>query len=119
MSTRETDVRMNGWCEGFIRQQRNDNARLHDNAREIRKSGEPWYICNSEFHSAIFAWHCVLSDRSPVLWCLSHGEGMDAIDDAVGINCKKGAIMLNIKAQVSSIWAKGCILMTGCVCYLT
>ena len=38
--------------------------------------------------------------------------------DAVGINCKRGAITEN-QAQVSSIWAKGCILMTVCVFYLT
>ena len=31
----------------------------------------------------------------------------------------KRAQLLKIKAQVSSIWAKGCILMTVCVCYLT
>ena len=29
----------------------------------------------------------VLSDRPPMLWSFSHGEGRDA----VGINCKKGA----------------------------
>ena len=36
------------------------------------------------------------------------------LHDAVGINCKK-AQLLEIKDQVSSIWAKGCILMTVCV----
>ena len=36
------------------------------------------------------------------------------LHDAVGTNCKNGA-MLKIKAQVSSIWAKGCILTTVCV----
>ena len=40
------------------------------------------------------------------------------LHDAVGINCKGGAI-LKIKAQLSSIRAKGCILMTVCVFYLT
>ena len=40
------------------------------------------------------------------------------LHDAVGINCKKGATM-KIKTQLSSIWAKGCILMTVCVFYLT
>ena len=59
---------------------------------------------------AIFAWPCVLSDHPPMLSWLSHGEGRDA----VGINCKM-AQLLKIKAQVSSIWAKGCILMTVCV----
>ena len=33
----------------------------------------------NEFHAAIFAWLCVLSDRPPVLWWLSHGEGRDAV----------------------------------------
>ena len=32
-----------------------------------------------EFNAAIFAWHCVLSDRPPMLWWLSHGEGRDAV----------------------------------------
>ena len=40
------------------------------------------------------------------------------LHDAVGINCKKGEL-LKIKAQVSSIWAKGCTLMTVCAFYLT
>ena len=33
----------------------------------------------NEFHAAIFAWPCVLSDRHPVLWWLSPGEGWDAV----------------------------------------
>ena len=37
------------------------------------------------------------------------------LHDAVGINCKKDEL-LKIKAQVSRIWAKGCILMTVCAC---
>ena len=41
------------------------------------------------------------------------------LHDAVGINCEKGATTENHKAQLSSIWAKGCILMTVCVFYLT
>ena len=39
------------------------------------------------------------------------------LHDAVGINCKK-AQLLKIKAQMSSIWAKGCITVyvDDCVC---
>ena len=37
--------------------------------------------------------------------------------DVVGINCKR-AQLLKIKAQLSSIWAKECILMTVCVCFI-
>ena len=40
------------------------------------------------------------------------------LHDAVGINCKE-AQLLKIKAQVSSIWAKGCILITVCLFFLT
>ena len=39
-STKETEVRPDGWREGGLRQQRNDNA------RKIGKSGEPWYRYN-------------------------------------------------------------------------
>ena len=33
----------------------------------------------------------VISDRPPVLWWLSPGEGWMPLHDAVGINCKNGA----------------------------
>ena len=39
------------------------------------------------------------------------------LHDAVGINYKNGATTEN--QDSSSIWAKGCILMTVCVFYLT
>ena len=35
------------------------------------------------------------------------------LHDAVGINCKKGSTTEN-QGSVSTIWAKGCILMTVC-----
>ena len=38
----------------------------------------------------------------------SPAAGRGAVADAVGINCEKGA-KLKIKAQVSSLCAKGCI----------
>ena len=37
------------------------------------------------------------------------------LHDAVGINCKEGATTEYTKAQMSSIWAKGCMLMIMCV----
>ena len=64
-------------------------------ARQCAKDRKEWralvHIKLNEFHAAIFTWHCVLSDRPPMLWWLSHGEGRDA----VGINCKKGATTEN------------------------
>ena len=47
--------------------------------RERSEAVEPWYIRNNEFHAFIFAWYRVLSNRVPVLWCLSPGEGWDAV----------------------------------------
>ena len=44
-------------------------------------------------------------------------KGGMPLHDAIGINCKRA--QQKIKAQVSSIWAKGCILMIVSVCYLT
>ena len=51
-----------------------------------------------------------------MLWWLSRGEGGMPLQDAVGINCKKGATAEDQGSGVSSIWAKGCVLMTVCVC---
>ena len=53
-----------------------------------------------------------------MLWWLSHGEGMDAVTWCCWDKVKR-VQLLKIKAQVSSIWAKGCILITVCVFYLT
>ena len=51
--------------------------------RHRAKDRKEWralvHIKLNEFHSAIFAWYCVLSDRPPVLWWLSPGEGRDAV----------------------------------------
>ena len=41
------------------------------------------------------------------------------LHDAVGLNCKKGATTENQGSGVKYIWAKGSILMTVCVFYLT
>ena len=41
--TRETEVRVDGWCEGGLRQQRNDGGSC---ATMSGRSGEPWFICN-------------------------------------------------------------------------
>ena len=68
----------------------------------------------NEFHEAIFAWHCVFSDYPLVLWWLSPGERRDAVTRCGWITVKRGQL-LKIKAKVSSILAKGCILMTACV----
>ena len=44
--TRETEVRLYGWCEGGLGQQTNDGGGCASMRGKIGKSGEPWYICN-------------------------------------------------------------------------
>ena len=39
---RETEVRLDGWCAVAF----DDRGMTVEAARKIRKSGEPWYICN-------------------------------------------------------------------------
>ena len=51
-------------------------ATMRERSERVESPGT--YVLN-EFHAAIFARHCVLSDRPPMLWWLSHGEGRDAV----------------------------------------
>ena len=77
---RETELRLDGWCEGGLGQQRNDgggSASMRE--RSTKEYRSLVHMQLNEFHSARFAWHCVLSDRPPVLWWLSNGEGRDAV----------------------------------------
>ena len=44
---RETDFRLDGWCEGSLRQQMDDGggcASMHERSERVKI--EPWYICN-------------------------------------------------------------------------
>ena len=72
------EVRLDGWCEGGLGQQRNDSEGCASmRKRSERVEGPSTYV--TEFQAAIFAWHCVLSDLPPVLWWLLPGEGWDAV----------------------------------------
>ena len=42
---RETEVRLDGWCEVAL-DDRGMMVEAAHNERKIGKSGEPWYICN-------------------------------------------------------------------------
>ena len=75
---RKTEVRLDGWCEGGLCQQRNDGG----GCATIYRKG--W---RALVHTYVTGWvslgHFCLalcSFRPPsVLWWLSHGEGMDAV----------------------------------------
>ena len=61
--------------EGGLGQQRNDGWRLRINELKIGKSEEPWYVCHWMSSEWPFLLGPLLSDRPPVLWWLSPGEG--------------------------------------------
>ena len=75
-----------GWMDG-VKVALGNRGMIVEDVRKIGKSGDPWYIFNNEFHVANFPRPCVLSDRPPMLWWLSPGEG--------GINCEMGATTEN------------------------
>ena len=110
----ETEVGLDGWCEGGPREQRNDGGGC-STKRERSERVESPGTCNW----ISFTW----------LFCLalcSFGPPSLAlvIITWIGMGCRymmrmgdivKKAQLLKIKAQVSSIWAKGCMLKIVCV----
>ena len=46
VGTRETEVRLNGWCEGGLGQHRNDGGDCAMRERSERVESPSWYICN-------------------------------------------------------------------------
>ena len=105
-----------GWMDGVI-VALNNRGSMVEAARQYAKDRREWralvHMQFIEFHLAIFAWPCVFSDHSPVLWWLSPGEGWDAVSW-----CMVRTYETKIKAHMSSIWAKG-FMLDDCVCYLT
>ena len=44
--TRETEIRLDGWCEGSLRQQRNDGGGCATMRERSERVESPAYICN-------------------------------------------------------------------------
>ena len=119
----ETEVRLNGWCEGGLRQQRNDgggSATMRERSEREESPGTNITEWVSLDHSCL-----ALCSFAPPSWAL-------VVISWRGERCRymmplgwtvKWAQLLKIKAQESSRWATGCILMIVCVhvcvCYLT
>ena len=71
-----------GWMDG-VKVALGNRGMTVKAARQCTEDRKEWrivvHVYLNEFHEAIFAWHCVLSDRPPVLWWLSPGEERDAV----------------------------------------
>ena len=71
-----------GWVDG-VKVALDNTGMMVEASRQGAKDRKEWiatvHMQLNEFHPAIFAWPCVLSDRTPVLWWLSTGEGWHAV----------------------------------------
>ena len=71
-----------GWMDG-VKVALGNRGMTVEAAQQCAKDRREWkaleHMQLNEFHSALFPWHCVLSNRPPVLWWLSPGKGRDAV----------------------------------------
>ena len=71
-----------GWMDG-VKVALGNREMMVEAAHQCARDRKEWralvHMLLNEFQTAIFAWPCVLSDRPPVLWWLSPGEGWDAV----------------------------------------
>ena len=115
--TRETEVRLDGWCEGGLRQQRNGGgcATMRERSERVKSPGThvTEWVSRGHFCLALLfrtALPCSGSyhmEREGCRFMMRLGQTIIR------------AQLLKIKAHMSVMWAKGCILMTVCVFYLT
>ena len=118
MGKRETEVRLDGWCECGLRQQRNDGGGSATMRERSERVGSPGTYATELVSRCHFCLALFFRTALPCSGGYHLERGGMPVHDEVGINYKK-AQLLKIRAQVSSIYAKGCILMTVCVFYLT
>ena len=90
MGTRETEVRLDGWCEGGLRQRRNDCggcATMRDRSERVESPGEPWWsrFTPPFLFGTVFFWTAL-----PCSGGYHMERGCMPLHDAVGINCKRG-----------------------------
>ena len=71
-----------GWMDG-VKVALDNRGMTVEAAHQCAKDRKEWialvHMQLNEFHVAIFAWPCVLSDHPPVLWWLSPGVGRDTV----------------------------------------
>ena len=74
---------------------------MSDKARKTGKSGEPWYICNgTSFMLPFLPGPLFFRTALPCSGGYHMERGVMSLHDAVGINCKKGAITKNQDSDV-------------------
>ena len=111
-------VGLDGWCEGGLRQQRNDGigwASMHERLERLESHGTygtELVLCG-HFWLAL----CTFRLHSHALVVITWREVGCHYMMRLGLTVKR-AQLLNTKAQMSSVWAKRCMLMIMCVVWL-
>ena len=94
MSTRETEVRLDGCCEGGLRQQRNDGGGCATIERSERVESPGTYVTERVSHGQ-FCFSLFFRTALPCSSGYHMERGLMLLHDAVRINCKKGANTVN------------------------
>ena len=113
--TRETEVRLDGWCAGGLRQQRNNGGGCTSmRERSERVEGLGTYVTEWVSRGHFCLALCSFGQPSRALVVLTLRGVVCRYTMRLGQTVER-AQLLNVKTQMSSIWAKGCMLMTVCV----
>ena len=118
--TRETEVRLGGWCEGGLGQQRNDCggcASIRERSERVESTGTYVTEWVSRCHYCLALCSFEPPSRALVVITWIGVAGMPLID-AVGINCKKWLNYLISRRRCQVCGLSG-VCWWLCVCYPT
>ena len=101
--TRETEVRLDGWCEGSLGQQRKNGGGCASIRERSGRVESPEHMYLNEFHASIFACPVFFRTALPCSGGYHLERGGTTLHDGFGINCKKGATTENQGADVKYI----------------
>ena len=92
---RETEVRLDGWCEGGLRQQRNDGGGCATMRERPDSVESPGTYVTERVSSGHFCLAVFFRTALPCSGVYHMERGGMPLHDVVGINCKKGVTIEN------------------------
>ena len=97
----ETEVRLGGWCEGGLRQQRKDGGDCATMGERSERVESPGTYVTERVSRGHFACPVFFRTAHPCSGGYHMERGGMPLHDAVGINCKKGATTENQGSAVN------------------
>ena len=93
---RETEVRLDGWCEGGLKQQRNAGGGCVTMHKRLERAESPGtYVTESVLCSGFFLGPVFFRTALPCSGGYHMERGGMPLHDAVGINCNNGVTTEN------------------------